>query len=231
MKRNRIGMDRICYIFDQNDLAEYNLTLRDLTYGNEKTKALLNGLIEHLSKEVDFNPENSNLSVELVPLENGELKIEVCNFDLHEEANILFSNVLKEQDDADYNLEHSLEYSLKEEMQHLPPLILANVQEKEDADSHFIRAFEMKKLDDIIQLSHIIQPNPSILSSLYKDKTYSKYILLLECLQTGSNIKEICNLIIENGGKSNHHYTVKSYCEEHLDLIIKDVALEQLSRI
>ncbi len=221
MKLNRIGSNKICYILNQNDLDHYNLTIKDLAYGNEKSKVLINSLIEQLSREINFNPENSNLSVELIPLESGELKIEVSAIDHDDEFNILFSNIIKEYGEVEHG---SLDFHMDEDT-------LALTDDHNADRTPPIQAFEFETLDEIIHISHVIKQIPQLKSSLYKDHSRSGYMLLLESVQKDKDISRICNLILENGGKPNHRYTIKSYCEEHLDRIIKDNAIEQLSLI
>lgn len=316
MKLSRIDSNKICYILNQDDLANYNLTIKDLAYGNEKSRAFMNNLIEQLSSEINFNPEESNLSVELIPMENGELKIEVSALDKEDDWNILYSNMLKEYGDIEHgrldvfiddslispeDLEalaklhanssddlpfldsdnpssdglsfHGLDENESdaneieglpfhgsdtskhqpfvdssldmpagkkdisklnaEDMNALSAIIRANVQEslKSENSTTFVQSFELDTLDCVIHISHIINKEGDVKSSLYKDAKNSSYVLLLETMKKDSSFKGVCNLIVENGGRPNHRYTMKSYCEEHLELMIKDNAMEQLRLI
>lgn len=271
MRRNQVDRNKISYILSQADLEHYNLTIKDFAYGSEKSKVFMSSLIEQLSKEINFNPEHSNLSVELIPLENGELKIEVSAIDREEEFNILFSNIIKEggeleMEQSDFYMDESSLYedtlfeeqdaqnfhhSKKEEEFSFEPILILDSETNPDMDEQnnlspimkahssktatnsasFLHAFELETLDEIIHISHVIKHVNTLKSSLYKDKMRSCYLLLLEGPKKNQDIKGICNLIMENGGKPNHRYTIKSYCEEHLELIIKENALEQLSCI
>lgn len=90
--------------------------------------------------------------------------------------------------------------------------------------------FSFDNIDKIIALSNALEKKYNGNSSIYKkDDIY--YLLINNVLHTPEEFNQICNIICEYGNHTNLNKNTEIYFNEHYELILKNTALEDLSKI
>lgn len=101
-----------------------------------------------------------------------------------------------------------------------------------DSEVNLIRIFQFDDLKIVNSVAKIIQSIYSGNNSLYKNEQKKIYYLIIDksnCSPTVFN--KICNIISEYGSKIQYSYATCAFIEEHCEAIIKNNAIQVLSKI
>lgn len=98
--------------------------------------------------------------------------------------------------------------------------------------TNLMKVYSFDTLDDVIRLSDIVAFYYKGQNSLYKnpaDKRY--YLVTYKSEHTPKEYNKVCNIISEYGKIERTTYASSSYYDEHFQLIIKEGAIQVLSKI
>ena len=102
--------------------------------------------------------------------------------------------------------------------------------EKQPAQPDY-RAFAFDDLNSVINASRTAAPFAGV-ATLYKRPDSKRYILLIECKNTGQeDFSKTCNIVAEYGRMLRTVPESPAYYEEHYQVIVKDSAINSLAQI
>lgn len=104
-------------------------------------------------------------------------------------------------------------------------------KKKEETLSDKVRVYSFLSLNGIIKAARLVSPIYSGRNSVWKDESHNRYYLLLNRSNNKSSFQAACTTISEFGKEEIVTYATQDYFNEHFQIIIKDKALEQLSKL
>lgn len=104
--------------------------------------------------------------------------------------------------------------------------------QKESKDQEMRRIFTFRSMGEITSVSRILQGCYDSTNSLYKNESARKYVLVIsKGNHTPVIFNKVCNILSEYGTSEKYVSASEAYLEEHFDPILKDHALQALSRL
>lgn len=257
MKIERINENQIRCTLSSFDLSVRNLNLGELAYGSEKARNLFREMIQKASNEVGFDAEDIPLMVEAIPLSNESVMLVITKIEDPEELDTRFSKFAPSVHDEDEFAEDTDELMESfadgaDEVLNMLRKMNGSNQSADTAKSgtqNFgsrtskstketvpakitSRLFSVSSLREVTRLAHVASSSYQDKNSLYKDDATGRYLLLLNPSATGiDNYNRVCSLISEYARAEKTAAATSAYLEEHYAPLIKDNALEVLSRI
>ena len=243
MKIEKIDENSIALILNNEELRNRNLKMSDLSYGSEKAKDLLVEVMNLAKVEVGFTPD-APLAVEAVPLKDGDIKIIVTKVFNPDELDARYSRFTPMKNEkVPFSIMQMLENTIDKFEEALKQNNVRGINEVNNVeklefkkDSEPMAIFEFDEIDKASDATKNIQ-NFDYDSVLYKDEKNSKYYLVLTMKTNATNedkslFAKVCNALAEYGirlkGKTGMN---KAYYEEHYKTIIKEDAVNKLSRL
>lgn len=113
-------------------------------------------------------------------------------------------------------------------------LELHNNQKKTESKSteKVVRVFTFDTFNHFNEAAIAVYPVYNDRNSLYKDPRTSKYYLTIEkSICSAVNFNKTCNILSEYGKKEHLNTSSVNFFSEHLDVIIKNKAIQVISRI
>lgn len=96
MRIEKINDKQIRCTLDENDLTSREIKLSELAYGTEKAKALFQDIMQQAKTDYGFDPENSPIMVEAIPVSPASLILVISKVDDPEEMDSRFSRFSEE---------------------------------------------------------------------------------------------------------------------------------------
>jgi adapter protein MecA 1/2 len=97
---------------------------------------------------------------------------------------------------------------------------------------NLLKIFTFRTLNEVIRLSSIIGSFYTGTNTLYKNPSSSMYYLVLSRSgHTPEEFNKICNIILEYGKQERFTYASPYHYEEHFETIVKDNAVQILSKM
>lgn len=97
---------------------------------------------------------------------------------------------------------------------------------------NIIKLYSFNNIDEIINLSYVLEDIYQGSNSLYKSEANNRYYLLVnKSFHTPEDFNKVCNILSEYGKKEKGSYASEAFFQEHFDKIIVGNALQSLSRI
>ena len=91
MKIEKISENQIRCTLTKEDLASRQIRLTELVYGNEKTKALFQDMMQQAYFEFGFEVNNAPLMIEAIPLSSDSITLVITKVENPEELDSRFS--------------------------------------------------------------------------------------------------------------------------------------------
>lgn len=212
-----------------NDLLARDINLLELAYGHEKAKNLFNEMLQRASHEFGFNAGALPLMVEAIPLPNESIVIIITKVDDPEEVDTRFSKFSTYSKEVDFNDMNFNKFNLMAGAK--PQEFFPSKDVSKDEES-YQSTFSFSGLDKVIDAAHLSANSYKGESSLYKHKTNGNYILSLKGnVEDAQSYNKTCNILTEYGIKLLSNYSSEAYYEEYFDIIIKNNALDMLSKV
>lgn len=249
MKIERINENQIRCTLTSFDLSVRDLNLGELAYGSEKAKKLFREMIQKASNEVGFEADDIPLMVEAIPLSNESIMLVITKIEDPEELDTRFSK-FSPASDEDESPFSSYASELLEGADGLLDLITSGkgslsmaaektglqVKDKEvtpEAEKQpSLRVFMFDSLDSVCSTSRVAGQVFDGCNTLYKNPATGRYYLLLkEQEASDDSFKRVCNLLTEYGKAVKAEYAAESYYQEHYETIVKDRAVQTLSKL
>ncbi len=258
MKIEKVNEHQIRCTLTREDLATRELKISELAYGTEKAKTLFRDMMRQAAFECGFEAEDIPLMIEAIPLNSECIVLIITKVEDPEELDTRFAKfapTVHEDDDYDEDADELADVfsdGADEVLNMLRKMSGTDTSESPaksassspaDADRHGFakddpspqpsnRLFSFVSLRDVTRLAHVAAPTYKGCSTLYKDETSGKYILLINTdNQNAPDFNRICNLISEYGRPEKTVLSAKAYLEEHYEPLIKEHAIESLAQL
>ena len=258
MKIEKVNEQQIRCTLTREDLANRELKISELAYGTEKAKSLFRDMMRQAAYECGFEAEDIPLMIEAIPLSSECIVLIITKVEDPEELDTRFSKFapsVHEDDDYDDEAEDLVDVfsdGADEVLNMLRKMSGSDVPEtpvkpvsapKEERPQRSTakeipsaqqssRLFSFATLHDVTRMSHVASLSYKGISTLYKDESGGKYLLLINSAgQSAADFNRICNLISEYGKPEKSVLSAKAYLEEHYEPLIKDHAIEALSQV
>lgn len=259
MKIEKISDNQIRCTLNKDDLLDRELRISELAYGTEKTKALFRDMMQQASYQFGFEADDIPLMIEAIPVSSECLVLMITKVEDPDELDTRFSKFSSDEDtftdedeketyaDEIINNFSELNDLLDDtdenflDTDNFVPLSETLTSKNETANQNSVntvsiqpsltKLFTFRKLDDVTALSSHISPRYSGINALYKDINGIYYLLLMKGTDTPEDFNKICNIISEFGSSQRTTYATASFFQEHYETIIKENALQTLSRL
>ena len=256
MKLEKINDKQIRCTLTSEDLSSRQIKLSELAYGTEKAKALFQDMMQQAKKEFGFEPDNSPIMVEAIPIAPDSIVLVITKVDDPEELDTRFSrfsealseepspapekhfagaddilDLFKKICDAKEAAADKKQESAESE---------ADSKEKSESEAvsaetdslNLIQLFQFSSLDGVIAASHSLNNCYDEENSLYKDTLTGDYLLVLHQNSCSpENFNRVSNMLSEYSQVCMFNPSGVAFLNEHMDCIIKDHALQTLSQL
>ena len=242
MKIEKISENQIKFTLNRTDLASRQIKISELAYGTEKTKDLIQDMMEQASDELDFELNDTPLMIEAIPVSMDCIVLMVTRIDEPEEVDTKFngfSNLKdllaeEEKDEPDEAAAPENRVMTPQEAQEKVHEIFSSrrkaPQRSQAAGTERLYSFE--SLEDVIEFAHQCGNSFDGESCLYSSPENGRYYLVLrDCSGDIRAFGRVCNTALEYGTKENISYARCAYMNEHFKTLIKRRALASLSEV
>lgn len=243
MKIEKIDENSIALFIENEELKNRNLKMSDLSYGSEKAKDLLVEMMNLAKIEVGFKPD-APLAVEAVPLKDGDIKLIITKVYNPDELDARYSRFTPMKNDKmPISIMQMLENTIDKFEEALKQGNTRGINEVNNVeklelrkDTNQIAIFEFDEIDKASDACRSITTFEYV-SVFYKDEKNKKFYLVLSIsgnVPKGEveDFNKVCNTLAEYGlrvrGKVDMN---QAYYEEHYKVVIKENAVEKLSRL
>lgn len=240
MKIERIDENSIRCTLTSLDLSTRNINLRDMTYGSIAARRLFSEMMQRAQSEVGFEPDNTPLMIEAIPLQGGSVQLIITKVTDPEELDTRFSKFSQNHIDpngffaqlASEILEgaHDIMKQMKEGKTSKEEL----EQQKAEPVPPSVRIYRFDSLDKVIEAAVNVAPiYQSSKNKLYKNPENGKYYLVLYMDSAfGQEVfTRASNILSEYASKINGETLSEAYYMEHFEVIVKEDALARLASI
>lgn len=249
MKIERINENQIRCTLTSFDLSARNINLVELAYGTEKARKLFREMIQKASNEVGFEAEDIPLMVEAIPLSSESIMLVITKIEDPEELDTRFAKFSPFAEESQNSLLSQMASEFLEgapdSLDYLEPGSIDQVDTDESADSSpsaplkksgssvaSSRIFRFDSLDRITEASRAIAGIYDGVNTLYKKPGTRQYYLIVKRLDCGDlDFSRVCNILAEYATKLANESASEAYYKEHYEVILRDRALQNLSRI
>ncbi len=115
-----------------------------------------------------------------------------------------------------------LEKTIKQKQQKLKESLVVDIT----------KLFVFDELDQVNRLARVLKGFYNGCNVLYKNKLNRKYYLIISKSQhTPEEFNKVCNILAEYAHQEKYSSAIRAYFEEHYELILKEDALQILSKI
>lgn len=227
MKIEKINNNQIKCVLNKADLTSRQIKVSELAYGTDKAQELFKDMMTQANSEFGFEANDTPLMIEAVPLSSDSIMLIITKVENPEDMDDKLSTLpvpsgrkFKKKTTSDEDLLPLLDEEHESNN--------ADVQD-ELIDVFYVYTFD--KLSDVTHATEKINDFTFSKSSLFKERETSTYYLAI----VADNIPRWANRVIrgtlsEYGESLIYRHSALSYFEEHFDLIVKDKAIEVLSR-
>lgn len=243
MKIEKINENSISLTINKEDLIARNLDIKDLSYGSEKAKILLNELIVEANKEVGFKAD-APLSVEVVPFKEGNIKLIITKLYNMDELDSRFSRFTPyKPEDLSMNIMKALEATFDKFEEALKSQQYKGVNEVNTGnkleikhENEVVCIFEFEDIDKASDGCSNVKYYDYV-SVFYKDEKNKKFYLVLSTSgeiekEKLTEFNKVCNMLAEYGNRVQGGLGMnQAYYEEHYKVIIKENAVKKLATI
>ena len=123
-----------------------------------------------------------------------------------------------------YNAENTTEETAEKEAPETAPA--------DTAAFNLTRLYRFRDLDTVIRAAHILEGHYNGENSLYKDPLTREYHLIIsKSGHTPEEFNKICNILSEYAGNRKYVPTMRAFYQEHMEIIVKDEALQKLAQL
>lgn len=257
MKLERLSENQIRCTLDKTDLTDRHLKLSELAYGTEKAKALFHEMMTQASEELGFEAEDIPLVIEAIPVSSDCIILIITKVESPDELDTRFSRFSSaihqdsEADATDFDSENykgadevlNMFKQIKEDVFHaIQEAKAAGVIPEEETpekqaqtiskDIELTKLFSFDDLNDVTLLAKVLGSAFKGNSTLYKNPATGIYYLEMNSKQLSpESFNRICNISTEYGHCEKYTEMTSAYFGEHYECLIKNKALQVLSKL
>ena len=259
MKLERLSENQIRCTLNKNDLTDRHLKLSELAYGSEKAKALFHEMMTQASEELGFEADDIPLVIEAIPVSSDCIILIITKVESPDELDTRFSRFSSaihqdaetETDATDFDSENykgadevlNMFKKIKEDVfQAIQEAKAAGVIPEEEApegeteatakEVELTKLFSFDDLNDVTLLAKVLGSAFKGSSTLYKNPITGIYYLEMNNKHLSpEDFNRICNIATEYGHCEKYTEMMSAYFGEHYDCLIKNKALQVLSKL
>lgn len=234
MKIERIDENSIRCTLTSLDLSSRNINLRDMTYGSAAAKRLFREMMQMAQTEVGFEPDNTPLMIEAIPLQGGSVQLIITKVEDPEELDTRFSKFSADAIDPNGWISQLASEILEGAQGILKQFKEAGVPVELPGPTAqpSMRIYRFDSLDKVIEAAGSVGTMYHGPNTLFKDERSGKYYLVIHQEEgEGETFTRVSNILSEYGSKINGESLNEAYYEEHFDKIVKEDALSRLSQL
>ncbi len=240
MKIEKVNENQIRCTLTREDLANRELKISELAYGTEKAKTLFRDMMRQANFEFGFEAEDIPLMIEAIPLNAECIVLIITKVDDPEELDTRFSrfapSVTEEFDDNDddYNSPADDVLDLFRRLQADQEETEAPIDTSKDTtsgsnSSQRSRMFLFESLSQVMEATAIIATHYNGISTLYKEDSTGRYLLLLVQGESEPNdFDRSCNIVSEYGEIQLSNRYKRTFLSEHYETLIQEHAVQSL---
>ncbi len=251
MRFEKINENKLKIELTKEDLIAHNIKISDIAFGSDNSRKLLHDIMAQAFEELDFEPDNLPLVIEAVPTSGFSINIFITKIqdenELEEnlgkvakqnEKNIdglsllekftnEFEQAVKNKYGEKENTDNSKEKEtiINNEMSNKNQLLQQkSILEKTDI------IYKFSSLDDVIDLSHVLQECYSGKSVLYKHDDIF-YLLLNAKGYDKPDVVKLRLTLDEFGDFVSTHKVAQGFLNEHGSVILKSDVFKKLGKV
>jgi len=226
MKIEKINNNQIKCVLNKSDLTSRQIKVSELAYGTDKAQELFKDMMSQANDEFGFEANDVPLMIEAVPLSADSIMLIITKVDNPDDIEDKFSNL---------PVPSTRTFKKKESTPSTTTDELTTDETKEEVNDELIDVFYVYTFDnmgDISKATAKINDFTFSKSSLFKDTDTRLFYLTV----VADNIPRWANRIIrgtlsEYGETIHYRHSALSYFEEHFDTIVKDNAINIMSKL
>lgn len=230
MRIEKINSNQIKCVLDKEELLSRHINVSELAYGSDKAQELFKDMMQKASYEFGFESGNAPLMIEAVPLSSEGIMLIITKVDNPDELDEKYTGL---------SIPSARTFKKKEEDithdSHLDEVMNGDYVDEPVVEAETISAFFVygfKNIDDISDAVKNISNFPFNHSRVYKADDTNKYLLSVEAdAIVKSDCKVVRGLLSEYGEAVHCRKSKLDYFDEHYDIVIKEQAIDKLSRL
>lgn len=257
MKIEKVSETQIRCTLNQDDLATRHLHISELAYGSDKAKALFRDMMQKASSEFGFDADNIPLMIEAIPVSPECLILVITKVEDPDELDTRFSNFTPTREDIEdfESFENEEDTNFADEIlncfKELGDVLtekLSDTSEKavskkaaeaenpdlsaEEEPKDLIRSFRFSALHEVTAAAAIVAPFYHGSSTLFKNPSDGIYHLMLQVSASRpTEHNKVCNILTEYGTLERTSAANIAFFEEHMECIIRNRAIQVLSKL
>lgn len=259
MKIEKINENQIRCTLTRKDLADREINLTELAYGSEKAKTLFRDMMQQAAHDFGFEANNIPLMIEAIPLSSDSIILIITKVEDPEELDTRFSRFSPEEEgsgasssapvpsltgaDEILDLIHKINRARKlaakkakeEEVQEEETSeeeILSDDEPLSDEAFHLTRFYLFRSLETVIDACRVVSDRYTGPNALFKNPEDQSYYLILKKADTDAEqFNRVCNIFSEYALPVSYTPGMEEYFTEHMDVILPQEAIQNLSRI
>ncbi len=257
MKIEKVNDHQIRCTLTREDLADRELKISELAYGTEKAKNLFRDMMQQASFEFGFEAEDIPLMIEAIPLNSECIVLIITKVEDPDELDTRFSKFAPSVHDSEEDLDEVLdnlsegaddvldlfrkihEGKFAEALEQAasgdtaePDSPSGQEQPKADVPQDLTRIFSFDSLHTVSRISHVLATCYNETNSLYRNDAAHRYVLVVsKGKHSPVEFNKVCNILSEYGRTEKYVTASEAYLEEHFSPVIRENALQALSRI
>ncbi len=206
MKIEKISDTQVKFILSEDDLADKDIKLDDLTASSDKTKELFQDMLSKALEECGFAVDDAPLMVEALPVALDSIMIIVTK--------------LSDGEEEKSTLDEEPVPIISKDMHRYKRNSIKVHRDESGSESNIV-IYSFENLDNVIDVCVMIAPFGFSSSSVYKAN--KKYYLVLQSEQS-IEPKYIC-ILNEFGEKESSNILAKYHLMEHGETIVAENAV------
>ena len=237
MKIEKVNENQIRCTLTKEDLADRQIKLSELAYGSEKAKTLFRDMIEQANDEFGFEVADIPVMVEAIPLSGETIILQITKVEYPEELDTRFSKFSEAEDADDYDRESEKELfsdvqAADEVLDIVKEVPQKATKTKKQQAVILTKMFEVKHLEQLERLSHVLDGYYEGENDIYKDEAKNRfYLLVRKSNHSPEEFNKVCNIISEYAVYKKYTSATEAFLKEHAKRILNKDALQVLVTI
>ena len=244
MKIEKVNDNQIRCTLTKEDLISRELKISELAYGTEKAKTLFRDMMRQANFEFGFEAEDIPLMIEAIPLNAECIVLIITKVEDPEELDTRFSRFAPSVTEDDYTDDpEDFGDNASDDVLDLFRKMQTGGQDTEpnqensgqgaDSDQKLrTRIFQLNSLQLVMEVSSVIASHYRGLSTLYKDSTKDRYLLLMtQGDETREGFDRACNIVSEYGVLQRSMPASGTFLAEHCETLVRENAVQALGTL
>ena len=241
MKIEKVNDNQIRCTLTKEDLISRELKISELAYGTEKAKNLFRDMMRQANFEFGFEAEDIPLMIEAIPLNAECIVLIITKVEDPEELDTRFSRFAPSVTEDDYSddLEDFGENASDDVLDLFRKMQTGgqNPEAGQENSTHDensgqktrTRIFQLNSLQLVMDVSSVIASHYHGLSTLYKDSSKDRYLLLMtQGEETKEGFDRVCNIVSEYGVLQRSMPASGTFLAEHCETLVRENAVQTL---